>query len=76
MPQLSLYVDEDVHRELEERARINNVSVSKFVISILKKQFIKSWPEGYENIFGSVDDDSFIKQQAPDWQLDTPRGTL
>ena len=76
MPQLSLYVDEDVHRELEERARINNVSVSKFVTSILKKQFVKGWPEGFENVFGSVDDVSFIKQQAPDWLLDAPRKTL
>jgi len=76
MPQLSLYLDEDTHRELEARARLNNTSVSKFVIITLKTHFSKGWPDGFKNIFGSITDESFNKQNVPDWPLDAPRESL
>ena len=76
MPQLSLYLDEHIHRELEARARLNKTSISKFVISTLKTQFSKDWPEGFQNTFGSIDDDSFVKQEVSDWSLDLPRESL
>ena len=76
MPQFSLYLDEGVHKELEIRARINNISVSKFVVSALKAQFSKGWPDGFQNIFGSVKDESFIRREPSDWESDCPRETL
>ena len=76
MPQLSLYLDDDIHRELETRARLSKTSISRFVISTLKTYFSKSWPDGFQNIFGSITDESFIKQEASDWSLDAPRENL
>ena len=76
MPQLSLYLDEDIHRELETRARLNKTSVSKFVISTLKTHFSKGWPDGFQNMYGSIADESFVKQDASDWSLDAPRESL
>ena len=70
MPQLSLYLDDDIHRELESRARLSNTSVSKFVISTLKTYFIQNWPDGFQNLYGSITDESFVKQEASDWSLD------
>ena len=76
MPQLSLYLDDDIYRELETRARLNKTSVSKFMISALKSYFSKSLPVGFQDIFGSIRDESFVKQEAPDWCLDMPREKL
>jgi len=76
MPQLSLYLDEDIHRELETRAKLNKTSISRFVVNTLKIYFSKNWPEGYQNTFASIDDESFKKQNAPDWSLDAPREVL
>ena len=76
MPQLSLYLDEDIHRELETRARLNKTSISKFVVNTLKTHFSKNWPEGFQHTFASIDDESFKKQNVPDWSLDAPREVL
>ena len=76
MPQLSLYLDDDIHRELEARARINKSSISKFVVNILKTHFSTDWPDGYQNLYGSINDESFIKHEAPDWSLDITRAEL
>ena len=73
MPQLSLYLDDDIHRELETRALLSKTSISKFVISTLKNYFAKSWPEGFQNTYGSITDESFVRQEASDWSLDAPR---
>ena len=76
MPQLSLYLDEDILREIEARARLNKTSVSKFVTTSLRSHFSKSWPDGFKNTFGSITDESFIKQSVPDWSLDKSRESL
>ena len=76
MPQLSLYLDEDIHREQETRARLSKTSISRFDISTLKTHFSNSWPDGYRSIYGSVTDESFVKQEVSDWTLDAPRENL
>ena len=60
MPQLSLYIDDDTLRKIELGAKINETSISKFVSSVIKDYFTKSWPVGFKNIFGSISDDSFM----------------
>ena len=76
MPQLSLYLDEDVLKELEIRARLSNTSISKFVITLLKSCFSKNWPDNFQSLYGSITDESFVKQEVPDWSMDTPRECL
>ena len=76
MPQLSLYLDSDMHQKLEARALLSKTSVSKFVTTILKTHFSKGWPEGFQNVYGSISDESFAKQEVPDWSLDIPRESL
>ena len=76
MPQLSLYLDENIHSELEMRAKLNKTSVSKFVAATLKSHFSKGWPDGYFDTFGSITDESFIKHEPQDWHLDVPREKL
>jgi len=76
MPQLSLYLDDEIHHELETRAMLSKTSISKLVISTLKTYFSKNWPDGFQNIYGSITDESFVKQEVPDWSLDVPRESL
>ena len=76
MPQISLYLDEEIHQEIEARAKLNQTSISKFVVTTLKAQLSKGWPSGYKNVFGSISDNSFIKHDTPDWSLDAPRENL
>ena len=76
MPQLSLYIDAETLQKIEKSAKMNKTSVSKFVSAALKEYFSKNWPEGYQDVFGSVMDDSFTKPEAGDFSLDTKREGL
>ena len=76
MPQISLYLDENIHKEISKRAKLNKTSISKFVVTTLKAHLSKNWPEGFKNTFGSISDDSFIRQDTPDWSMDVPRESL
>ena len=76
MPQLSLYIDNDMYSELEKRARLNNMSISRLVANILKSIFSKDWPDGYHSVFGSINDESFARQAIPDWSYDAPRESI
>lgn len=76
MPQLSLYVDDDTLRKIEAGAKISETSISKFVSSVIKDYFSKSWPEGYKNLFGSITDDSFNIPDEIDLNLDANREEL
>ena len=76
MPQISLYLDEDIHRDIAIRAKLSKTSISKFVATTLKAYLSSDWPEGFQNLFGSITDNSFIKQDAPDCSQDLPRESL
>ncbi|MCC6310724.1 MAG: hypothetical protein IT345_07370 [Trueperaceae bacterium] len=53
MPQLHLYVPEDVAERLREQARARNLSVSKYLAEIVQRETAAAWPEGYfENVIG------------------------
>ena len=60
MPQVSLYIDEDVLSLARRNARIENISLSKYVTRALTKSADSCWPEGYWNLFGALADESFV----------------
>ena len=76
MPQISLYIDEKTHNEIEARAKLSQVSISKFIATILKTHFAKDWPTGFPSTFGSIHDESFVRHDVQDWSLDAPRESL
>jgi len=76
MPQLSLYLDEDTLKKIETGAKINKTSVSKFVSVALKEYFSGNYPECFQNLFGSVSDDSFAAPNPLDTALDSKRESL
>lgn len=76
MPQLSLYIDEDTLKKIEFGAKISETSVSKYVSASLREHFSNSWPEGFQNIFGSITDDNFVRPEPIDLSLDAERERL
>jgi hypothetical protein len=76
MPQLSLYLDDNTLRRIQEAAQLSNESVSKWVAKQLKMQLHNQWPPKYFSLFGSVDDPSFSKPEAIDADHDITREPL
>ncbi len=54
MPQLHLYVPNDVAARLRERARANNMSLSKYLAEVVARETGTGWPEGFfDDVVGS-----------------------
>ncbi len=59
MPQISLYIDEETLHRVEEAAKAEKVSVSRWVGDQLKRRLATSYPDHFKSLYGSVDDDTF-----------------
>lgn len=72
MPQISLYVDDDVMDMLRTAARGQGVSISKYVSGlIVGKAESGGWPEGYrEEVYGSLHEDMRTDDGGIDLALD------
>ena len=54
MPQLHLYVSDDVAIALRERARERGTSLSKLLAEIVTRDARRAWPEGWlESVAGA-----------------------
>ncbi|HUZ18174.1 MAG TPA: toxin-antitoxin system, antitoxin component [Spirochaetia bacterium] len=76
MPQLSRYIDEETLHKLETAAKLENVSISKYVVRKLNETMSTSWPEGYHKLFGSISDSSFDIASPKDFAADSSREAL
>ena len=47
MPQLHLYVPEDVAAKVREKAKARNLTVSRYLAELIKREVGEGWPEGY-----------------------------
>lgn len=70
MPQLSLYLDDPAMDVLRLEAKQNGCSLSKYTRSIIMERHEKTWPDGYFDLYGCIDDDSF--EAPPELAWDTP----
>jgi hypothetical protein len=61
MPQLSLYIDEPTLKKVEIAAKNQHLSISKWVADQIKSRVNAVYPKDYENLFGSISDDSFVE---------------
>lgn len=70
MPQLSLYIDKETLSKIEAAAKINHISISKWVSERLRESLANHWPNQYETLFGSIGDPSFseevVRNEVPD----------
>jgi hypothetical protein len=76
MPQLSVYLDDNTLAQVEENAKVRNISVSNLIANVLEKFVSNQWPEGFENLFGSVSDETFQRQPDNPFSSDVKRETF
>ncbi|MDR0198601.1 MAG: hypothetical protein LBI08_02530, partial [Methanomassiliicoccaceae archaeon] len=75
-PQVSLYIDKPLYMEIKSIAEKRNTSISRVVNGMIQESIDNSWPEGYFDLFGSIDDETFKVPEELPWSLDTPRDPL
>ena len=76
MPQLSLYIDEKTLRRLEAVAKLEHLSISKYVVTKLNESFKDRWPGNYNELFGSITDETFDISRRKDFGNDAERENL
>lgn len=59
MPQISLYIDEPTLKKVENAAKRQKLSISKWVAEQIRARVEPVYPADYERLFGSIDDDKF-----------------
>ena len=58
VPQLHLYVPEEVAAKIRERAKKRKLSVSRYLAEVIKREVGEGWPEGYfERVCGKWEGD-------------------
>ena len=63
VPQVSLYLDQNVLDAARRKARIEQISLSKYVTKTLSNDIALGWPQGYWDLFGALEDDSFTRPE-------------
>lgn len=54
MPQLHLYVPEDVADRIRARAKARRMSVSRFLAALVRKEVGEDWPADYfDSVYGA-----------------------
>jgi len=76
MPQISLYIDEKTLKKVESAAMRQRVSISKWVAEQIRAKVEPVYPAGYEILFGSITDDTFLRPSVPASDLDIKRECL
>lgn len=76
MPQLSLYIDENMLKRIETAAKLEHVSISKYVVKKLNESMFNAWPENYHSLYGSITDESFHVERKKDFSHDIERENI
>lgn len=76
MGQLSVYIDDDTLQKVEEAAKNENLSVSKWITNRLKKSFNTSWDEQFFSLNGAIKDASFQRPDQLNFEHDSRRESL
>jgi len=79
MPQLHLYVPDEVAARLRERAEARGQSLSRYLAELLTEKLTDDWPEGYfERVVGSWQGDPLERPPQGEFELrdglDVPAG--
>lgn len=76
MAQLTIYLDTQIIKKIEEAAREENLSVSKWVRQKLEYALNKEWPNSYFSLFGSLKDSDLKEAEEIDFTNDVQREKL
>ncbi len=66
MPQLSLYLTQEQLTKVENAAHAEKLSLSKWVVTQIINKLEPRYPDGWADLFGSVNDASFVRPKQPE----------
>jgi hypothetical protein len=76
MAQLTIYLDDDSLRRIENAAEREKSSVSRWVKQRLLQSLEDQWPPRYFDLFGALGPGDLERPPQPDPALDAPRESL
>lgn len=76
MPQISLYIDEEKLKKVKQAAKTDNTSISMWVARQIDQALESRYPENFEKLFGSINDDTFTLADRDSEAEDAERETL
>ena len=76
MPQISLYIDDSTLKKIEDAAKREHLSISKWVARQLKSRVNAEYPRDFEDLFGSVAEADLSRPAQPPLDQDFPREPL
>ena len=72
MPQLSLYLDDQTMETLRNDAAREGTSLSKHARHLISNNASSAWPAGFWDLYGSIDDPTFVRPPDEPYDLDDP----
>jgi hypothetical protein len=73
MPQISLYIDEKTLQKVESAAKRQHLSISKWVAEQIRAKVDPIYPVDFEDLFGSIQDDTFVAPSKLNFNQDADR---
>jgi len=73
MPQISLYIDEKTLKKVENAAKRQKTSISKWVAEQIRSRVEPAYPVNFEALFGSIADDTFMEPEDISFSSDLAR---
>lgn len=73
MPQISLYIDEKTLKKVETAAKRQKTSISKWVSEQIRSRVDPIYPVNFENLFGSITDNTFAEPKEISFSSDLAR---
>jgi hypothetical protein len=76
MPQVSLYLNDKTYAQVRKAAEAEAMSVSKWVAEKLNDAVARDWPNGFDQLFGCIADDTFKAPEREAFDSNAARETL
>jgi hypothetical protein len=65
MPQLAIYIDDKLSRQLNKAIKVSGKSRSKWVADLIKAKLKDEWPEDFFKLAGSWEGEERLKKLWP-----------
>ena len=73
MPQLHLYVPQNVANEIKRRAQAKGISVSKYLAEVVRREVSEEWPGGFfSKVVGGWSGETIVRPPQGDFEEREP----
>ena len=68
MSQLHCYVNDELARRFQAKAKQANLSVSKYLAVLVEREVKNQWPDGYFELFGKWEGEPLARSPVVDYE--------